>query len=121
MHRLLNIATVADLERHPKVGASWEGFIIENLIALLGADARQCYFWATHTGAEIDLLVPISGAKLRGFEVKRTTAPQVTRSMHSALEALQLDGIDVIHAGERTFPLAKRIRAVAAGRLLEDL
>ena len=121
LHRLLNIATVADLERHPKVGASWEGFIIENLIALLGADPRQCYFWATHTGAEIDLLVPTSGAKLRGFEVKRTTAPQVTRSMHSALEALQLDGIDVIHAGERTFPLAKRIRAVAAERLLEDL
>lgn len=121
LHRLLNIATVADLERHPKVGASWEGFIIENLIGLLGADPRQCYFWATHTGAEIDLLVQTSGIKLRGFEVKRTTAPQVTRSMHSALEDLQLDGIDVIHAGERTFPLAKRIRAVAAGRLLEDL
>lgn len=121
LHRLLNIATAADLERHPKVGASWEGFIIENLIGLLGADPRQCYFWATHTGAEVDLLVQTSGTKLRGFEVKRTTAPQVTRSMHSALEDLQLDGIDVIHAGERTFPLAKRIRAVAAGRLLEDL
>ena len=61
------------------------------------------------------------GTKLRGFEVKRTTAPQVTRSMHNALEDLQLDGIDLIHAGEDTFPLAKRIRAVAAGRILDDL
>ena len=121
LHRLLNIATFADLERHPKVGASWEGFIIENLIHILGADARQCYFWATHAGAEIDLLVQTGGTKLRGFEVKRTTAPQVTRSMHNALEDLQLDGIDLIHAGEDTFPLAKRFRAVAAGRILEDL
>lgn len=60
-------------------------------------------------------------AKLRGFEVKYTTAPKVTRSMRSALENLQLDGIDLIHAGERSFPLAKRIRAIAAVRILEDL
>ena len=121
LHRLLNVATTADLDRHPKAGASWEGFIIENLIRILGADARQCYFWATHTGAEIDLLVQTGGAKLRGFEVKRTTAPRITRSMRTAMEDLQLDGLDVIHAGEETFPLAKRIRAVAAARLLEDI
>lgn len=117
----MNITTFADLERHPKVGASWEGFIIENLIQVLGVDARQCYFWATHAGAEIDLLVQTGGTKLRGFEVKYTTAPQITRSMRNALEDLQLDGIDLIHAGEDTFPLAKRIRAIAASRILEDL
>ena len=120
LHRLLNITTYAELERHPKIGASWEGFLVENLIQLLGADNRQCYFWATHTGAEIDLIVQ-TGTKLRGIEIKRTSAPRVTRSMHVALHDLPLDRIDVIHAGDKTYPLAKRIRAVAANRILEDI
>ena len=120
LHRLLNVATFEELERHPKVGASWEGFVIENLIHLLGVDGRECFFWATHTGAEMDLVVQVGG-KLRGFEVKRTSAPQVTRSMHTALRDLSLDGVDVIHAGSETFPLGQRIRAVAASRILDDL
>lgn len=120
LHRLLNIATFHDLERHPKVGASWEGFIVENLISVLGVDARECFFWATHGGGEIDLIAR-AGRGWRGFEVKRTSAPKATRSMHSALAELPLAGVDVIHAGEQTFPLAKRIRAVAAERLLEDI
>ena len=120
LHRLLNIATFDDLERHPKVGASWEGFVIENLIALLGLDDRECFFWATHTGAEIDLLAQV-GNKLRGFEVKYTSAPRATRSMHTALQDLGLDSVDVIHAGNETFPLAKGIRAVAAQRMLTDI
>lgn len=120
LHRLLNIATFHDLERHPKVGASWEGFIVENLISVLGVDARECFFWATYGGGEIDLIAR-AGRGWRGFEVKRTSAPKATRSMHSALAELPLAGVDVIHAGEQTFPLAKRIRAVAAERLLEDI
>ncbi len=120
LHRLLNVTTFAELERHPKVGASWEGFIIENLIQLLGADGRECHFWATHTGAEIDLIVS-AGAKLRGFEIKRTSAPRITRSMRVALNDLGLDSIDVIHAGDETFHLAPKIRAVAADRMLGDL
>ena len=120
LHRLLNITTFAELERHPKIGASWEGFIIENLIHVLGADDRQCHFWATHTGAEIDLIVQ-TGATLRGIEIKRTSAPRITRSMHVALDDLPLDRIDVIHAGHETFPLAERVRAVAANRILEDI
>ncbi len=120
LHRFLGVKTAAALERHPKVGASWEGFIIENLISALGADDRQCYFWATHSGAEIDLIVQ-QGARLRGFEVKRTTAPALTPSMRSAIADLSLSRIDVIHAGEDTFPLAKRVRAVAANRMLDDL
>lgn len=120
LHRLLNITTFAELERHPKIGASWEGFIVENLIGVLGIDSRQCYFWATHTGAEVDLVVQ-TGTKLRGFEIKRTSAPRLTRSMHAALDDLSLDRIDVIHAGEATFPLAKRVRAVACSRMLEDI
>ncbi len=120
LHRLLNIVTLDELERHPKVGASWEGFIIENLLHMLNVDARECFFWATHTGAEIDLIVRVDG-KLRGFEVKRTTAPRATRSMHNALTDVPLDSVDVIHAGADTFPLARRIRAVAAARMLDDV
>ena len=120
LHRLLDIGTRDELERHPKVGASWEGFVIENLIRTIGADERQCYFWATHSGAEIDLLVQRRG-RLRGFEVKRTSSPAVTRSMRSAAADLDLRSLDVIHAGEETFPLAKGIRAVAAARMLDDL
>ena len=120
LHRLLDIGTRDELERHPKVGASWEGFVIESLIRAVGADERQCYFWATHSGAEIDLLVQRRG-RLRGFEVKRTSSPAATRSMRSAFADLDLRSLDVIHAGEETFPLAKGIRAVAAARMLDDL
>lgn len=120
LHRLLEVGTRIELERHPKVGASWEGFVIENLIRALGVDERQCFFWATHSGAEIDLIVR-RGGRLRGFEVKRTSSPAATRSMRSAVADLDLRSLDVIHAGEGTFPLAPGVRAVAASRLLDDL
>jgi hypothetical protein len=120
LHALLGLRTAHDLERHPKVGASWEGFMLSEVIQRLGAEPRECYFWATHGGAELDLLI-VRGRRRLGFEFKRTTAPAVTRSMHVALADLTLERLDVLHAGEHTFPLAPRIRAVAAGRLLEDL
>lgn len=120
LHTLLDIDDSHHLERHPKVGASWEGFVVEALIQRLGARADQCYFWATHSGAELDLLV-IDGARRFGFEVKRTTAPGVTPSMRHALSDLGLTRLDVVHAGAETFPLAPSVRAVAAHRLLEDV
>ncbi len=120
LHRLLDVASQEALERHPKVGASWEGFVIENAIRALGAEDRQCYFWAAHAGAEIDLIVYRDG-RLRGVEVKRTSAPALTRALRSAVADLRLERLDVIHAGTETFPLAKGVRAVAAGRMLEDL
>ncbi|MCY4295902.1 MAG: ATP-binding protein [Gammaproteobacteria bacterium] len=120
LHRLLDIDTSGQLERHPKLGASWEGFIIEQIIQALDADERRCHFWAAHTGGEIDLLIQ-SGGKLRGFEVKRTSSPAVTRPMRNAFADLELDSLDVIHAGRDSFPLAKGIRAIAAQRMLEDL
>jgi predicted AAA+ superfamily ATPase len=86
----------------------------------LGARPEQCFFWATHGGAELDLLVT-QGRQRLGFELERTTAPELTRSMRSALEDLSLARLDVIHAGPETFPLAKRVRALAASRLLHDL
>jgi predicted AAA+ superfamily ATPase len=71
----------------------------------------ECYFWRTHTGAELDLLV-VRGRRRLGFEIKRTTAPAFTPSMRSALADLKLDSLTVIHAGDASFPLAKRVRAV---------
>lgn len=120
LHTLLDIDAVRDLQRHPKVGASWEGFIVEAVIHQLGARTDQCHFWATHSGAELDLLVT-HGPRRYGFEVKRTTAPGLTPSMRHALTDLRLTRLDVIHAGAHTFPLGKDVRAVSAHRLLEDL
>jgi predicted AAA+ superfamily ATPase len=120
LHTLLGVETVEDLERHPKVGASWEGFALGEVITRLGARPEQCFFWATHTGAELDLLV-VRGSRRWGFEFKRTVAPRLTRSMHSALADLRLECLDVVHAGDQTFALAEPVRALALTRLLDDL
>lgn len=120
LHTLLNLPQIADLEAHPKCGASWEGFVIEQLIRHTGARPEECFFWATHAGAELDLLLT-RGRVRRGFEIKRTSAPKVTPSMRYALEDLKLKQLDVIHAGDHTFPLADNIRAVALSRLLQDI
>ena len=119
-HSLLNLKTFRDLEGHPKLGASWEGFIIQQIIRQSGAHTDECFFWATHAGAELDLLV-IRGQQRLGFEIKRTSSPQITPSMRIALSDLKLNRLDVMHAGEGTFPLDKKIRAVALMRLLDDV
>ena len=120
LHTLLGIETLHHLERHPKVGASWEGFVVESVVQQSGARADQCYFWATHTGAELDLLI-VHGTRRYGFEIKRTTAPRLTPSMRAAMADLKLTRLDVVHAGSETFPLAKGVRAVSADRLLTDV
>jgi predicted AAA+ superfamily ATPase len=120
LHTLLNLRTLEDLEGHPKVGASWEGFILEQVIRVLGARTEECFFWATHAGAELDLLI-VRGQQRLGFEIKRTSSPRGTSSMRSALSDLKLQRLDLIHAGDKTFPLGKNIRAVAVTRLLDDL
>ncbi len=120
LHALLNLPAREDLERHPKVGASWEGFLLRELVHHLRARPDECFFWATHAGAELDLLV-VRGGRRRGFEFKRTSAPRTDRGMHSAINDLRLDTLDLIHAGDSTYPLAPRIRAVAASRLSQDV
>src|SRR5438876_3804730 len=99
LHTLLGIASHSDLMGHPKVGASWEGFAIQQLIQRLRATMRECFFWGLHIGAELDLLV-VQGRHRRGFEVKLTDSPIVTPSMRSALENLRLDTLDVLYAGD---------------------
>ncbi|MBL8949238.1 MAG: ATP-binding protein [Myxococcaceae bacterium] len=120
LHTHLDIETHEQLDRHPSLGASWEGFCMEQVIAALGARPEQCFFWATHAGAELDLLVTAAGRR-RGIEFKRTDAPKLTPSMRIAIDDLKLDSLDVVHAGEHTFTLGPKVRAVAAGRLLTDL
>ena len=120
LHTLLNVRTQADVESHPKVGGSWEGFVIEQIRRHLEVERDEAFFWATHGGSELDLLV-VRGRTRLGFEVKRTTSPQVTPSMRHALQDLKLRRLDVVHAGDTTFPLANRIRAVSVKRLLTDV
>jgi len=120
LHTLLGISDQTDLERHPKVGASWEGFALSQVVAALGVESDECYFWATHQGAELDLLV-IHGQKRLGFEFKRSSAPAMTRSMHVALADLRLDSIDIVHAGEHTFQVAPKVRAVACADVQEEI
>lgn len=120
LHGLLDIRDRRDLERHPKVGASWEGFMMRQVARVLDASPEECYFWATHSGPELDLLW-VRGRRRWGFEFKRTSSPTMTRSLHAALEALDLQRAFVVHAGNKTFPLHRKVTAVSANRLLEDL
>lgn len=117
LHTLLGIEGFENLQGHPKLGASWEGFALETTIQALGVRPDECFFWATHAGAELDLLV-VRGRHRRGFEFKHTDAPRLTPSMRIAQTDLNVDSIEVIHAGRKNFPLSDRIRAVALRNLM---
>lgn len=120
LHALLGVVDKDDLMGHPKVGASFEGFAVAQVARRLGAAPEECFFWGLHSGAELDLLV-VRGRHRRAFEIKHTDSPSVTPSMRSALEHLELDQLDVIHAGKHTFPLADKVRAVALSRIWSDV
>lgn len=120
LHTLLNIRTMDDLQKNPKVGASWEGFVVEQIIRRLNAFGEECFFWATHGGAELDLLF-VRGKKRLGFEVKLTSSPSITPSMKSAIDTLKLTNLTVIHAGEKTYFLDKRVRAVAFKDIFSEI
>jgi len=120
LHQLLELRDAHAVVQHPKVGASFEGFALQETIRRLGASPRECSFWATHQGAELDLLV-VRGKQRLGFEFKHTVAPEVTKSMRIAIEDLGLDRLDIVHIGEETYPLGQKIRAVSIARLLKDI
>lgn len=109
LHALLGLAGHRELVSHPKVGASWEGFAIEETIRLVRPDAA--YFWATHTGAELDLLLLIRGRRC-GVEVKFQDAPRLTPSIRIALEDLRLDAVTVLYPGDRRYELDERVAVV---------
>ena len=106
LHALLGIANQRDLESHPKVGASWEGYAVEEVIKFFRPD--EAYFWATHGGAELDLLLFKSGRRV-GVECKRMDAPRLTPSMRIALADLKLNHLYVLYPGEKTYSLAKNV------------
>ena len=106
LHALLQLTTAPDLQSHPKLGASWEGFALEQVIGALGS--RDAYFWATHGGAELDLLVRIAD-KHYGFEFKYADAPGTNRSMHVAIEDLRLEHLWVVYPGQQGYSLDEKI------------
>ena len=114
LHSLLGVNSQNDLLAHPKCGASWEGFIIHEIIRRTGAKRGELFFWSVHTGAELDLLVTVDGQRF-GFEIKLTRSPKVTPSMRSALDVLALHHLYVFCHGEgEPWTLAENITAVPA-------
>lgn len=110
LHTLLGAHSFAMLESHPKLGASWEGFVIEQILRRTGE--RQAFFWATPAGAELDLLVFARGRRL-GFEVKYSDAPRPTKSMSIAAQDLRLDSLLVVYPGDTSYPLRPGLEVVA--------
>jgi len=106
LHQLLGVKTEAGLLGHPRCGASLEGFAIAETLKAIRPD--EAYFWATHTGAELDLLLLKDGRRL-GVEVKRADAPRLTPSMRAALHDLRLEQLVVLYPGATSYPLADRV------------
>lgn len=112
LHTLMGINKMTELQVHPKLGASWEGFIIEEVIRKLRGQSEEVYFWGIHAQSELDLLI-LKGTKKFGFEIKYTNTPKVTTSMKSAIDNLNLSKLTVIHAGDSSFPLSDKVEAVS--------
>lgn len=109
LHYLLNIRTWSDLYTHPRYGASWEGFAMEQI--LLSHGDQDAYFYATQSGGELDLLLLRQGRRY-GFEFKCTDAPKTTKSMHTTFKDLKLDHLYVVYPGTRRFPLVENMSAL---------
>ena len=116
LHQLLGLGSEKALLSHPKVGASWEGFVIEQVLTVEPYD--EAWFWATHQGAEIDLLLR-RGDRLLGVECKRADAPKLTPSMRIALDDLKLERVAVIYPGAKRYSLDERVEAVPLTTLAE--
>lgn len=118
VHALLGITDMSALQLHPKLGASWEGFALEEIIRAHSVTASNCYFWAIHNSAELDLLL-IEHDKRLGFEFKYTDAPTLTKSMKIAMDSLKLDQLTVIYPGYKNYPLDERIEVISLENYLK--
>ncbi len=116
LHALLGLTSQRDLEHHPKVGASWEGYAVEEILKAQRPD--EAYFWATHNGAEIDLVLFRHGRRI-GLECKRADAPTLTPSMRIALTDLKLDELRVVYPGEKRYSLTRNIEVVPLAELVD--
>jgi predicted AAA+ superfamily ATPase len=115
LHALLGLGTRLQALSNPRLGASWEGFALEQILRLTGGE-RDCFFYATHGGAELDLLL-MRGGRRYGFELKHDDAPRMTKSMHVAFADLGLERLFVVHPGEATHPLGDKTMAVGLATL----
>ncbi len=118
LHYLLGVRNEKELWTHPKCGASWEGYVIEE--SLKAVQPEEAFFWATHQGAEIDLVL-IKAGRMLGVECKRVDAPRLTPSMRIALDDLKLERIAVVYPGAKRFPLAERVEAVPLDALVDGM
>lgn len=118
-HTLLGLIDEAALQVHPKLGASWEGFALEQTIRCHNASTEECFFWATHGHAELDLIIFKNGKRF-GFEFKFSEAPRLTRSMHIALHDLKLDELTIVYPGMHEFALEERIKVVGLMQLVRS-
>jgi hypothetical protein len=118
LHRLLGIGTLKDLLSHPKLGASWEGFVIEQVLMAEAHD--EAYFWGSHQGAEIDLILRENG-RMFGLECKRTDTPHLTPSIRIALDDLGLEQVVVIYPGTKRFPLSEQVEAIPFRMIAEGI
>ncbi len=117
LHHLLGITTPNDLDAHPKAGASWEGYALEETLAAVQPD--EAYFWSTYQGAELDLLMFKNGRRL-GVEFKRADAPRMTPSMRVALEDLRLDHLTVLYPGAQQYALGERVIVMPLAAVAES-
>ena len=116
LHFLLGLQEMEDLQMHPRYGASWEGFALEQ--TLIAHGAREAYFYATQRGAELDLLLLRRGRRW-GFEFKCTDAPRTTKSMHIVADDLGLSHLWIIYPGELEYPMTPRITALPLAKVAE--
>ena len=116
LHNLLDLPNEHTLIGHPRVGASWEGFAIEEILQSLMP--RQAYFWATHGGAGVDLMFNYQGQRF-GFEIKFNEAPKITKSMRMALNDLCLDHLWVVYPGTEKYPVDTKITVIPLSKINE--
>lgn len=119
-HTLLGVEHNKDLQFHPKLGPSWEGFAIETIIRHYGADEGESYFWSAYGRAELDLMI-FKGTRRIGFEIKHTDTPRITRSLRTAREDLNVDELHIVYPGKERFPLDQGIEAVGLTSILEEI
>ncbi|MBI2118524.1 MAG: ATP-binding protein [Elusimicrobia bacterium] len=117
LHTFLETADERALKFHPKVGSSWEGFALEEVIRSTQARNEEIFFWATHNQAELDLLISRENRRI-GFEFKRTSSPHLTRSMQIALKDIKLSELIVIFPGIDEFPLAPHVKAIGLKKFI---
>jgi predicted AAA+ superfamily ATPase len=120
LHHLLGIEDAARLVVHPRLGASWEGFALEQIIRMAGVAEEEAYFWGVHNQGELDLLLFHNGYR-RGFEIKYTDAPRRSSSQKLAMECLGLDRLDIVCPGAMHYPLGEKVFVTGIQRIGEQL